>query len=112
MGQERIAARPRGRTWLAPAGCLRRGGPLPGVAGEPSLRALPRRLAGRPPAPRRAHDRRARGGSEERLLVQRFGRLRDVVQGPDGWLYVVTSNRDGRGQPRPGDDKLLRLRAP
>jgi len=50
--------------------------------------------------------------SEERLLVQRYGRLRDVVQGPDGFLYVVTSNRDGRGQPRPGDDRLLRLRAP
>lgn len=39
----------------------------------------------------------------------KFGRLRDVVEGPDGALYVLTNNRDGRGRPRPGDDKILRL---
>jgi glucose/arabinose dehydrogenase len=38
-----------------------------------------------------------------------YGRLRDVAQGPDGALYVATSNRDGRGSPRANDDRLLRL---
>ncbi len=45
----------------------------------------------------------------EKLFVGEFGRLRDVVQGPDGFLYVTTSNRDGRGIPRSGDDRLLRI---
>ncbi len=39
----------------------------------------------------------------------RFGRLRDVVEGPDGNLYLLTSNRDGRGRPQPGDDAIWRL---
>ena len=47
--------------------------------------------------------------SFERLLVGEFGRLRDVVQGPDSAIYILTSNRDGRGRPSEGDDKLLRL---
>jgi aldose sugar dehydrogenase len=37
-----------------------------------------------------------------------YGRLRAVVQGPDGALYVSTSNRS-RGQPRSGDDRILRI---
>ncbi len=41
----------------------------------------------------------------------RLGRLRDAVAGPDGALYVVTNNRDGRGRPRAGDDKILRMTA-
>ena len=45
----------------------------------------------------------------ERLLDGRFGRLRAVVTGPDGGLYVATGNRDGRGAPRPGDDRIIRL---
>jgi glucose/arabinose dehydrogenase len=39
----------------------------------------------------------------------RYGRLRDVVKGPDGALYFLTSNRDGRGAPNPGDDKIYRI---
>ncbi len=39
----------------------------------------------------------------------RPGRIRDVVAGPDGRLYFLTSNRDGRGSPRPGDDTIYRL---
>jgi glucose/arabinose dehydrogenase len=38
-----------------------------------------------------------------------YGRLRDVVVGPDDALYVLTNNLDGRGDPRPGDDKILRV---
>ena len=47
--------------------------------------------------------------SRQTLFQGRFGRLRAVVMGPDGYLYFTTSNRDGRGSPRDGDDKLLRL---
>ena len=39
----------------------------------------------------------------------RFGRLRDAVVGPDNALYVVTSNRDGRGSPAADDDKIIRI---
>lgn len=38
-----------------------------------------------------------------------FGRIRDVQEGPDGALYFLTNNRDGRGNPRPGDDKIYRI---
>lgn len=40
-----------------------------------------------------------------------FGRMRDAVAGPDGALYVLTNNRDGRGSPRRGDDRILRITA-
>lgn len=37
------------------------------------------------------------------------GRLRDAVTAPDGTLWVLTNNTDGRGSPRDGDDVLLAL---
>lgn len=43
------------------------------------------------------------------VALSGFGRLREVQVGPDGALYVTTSNRDGRGRARPGDDRVLRL---
>jgi len=39
----------------------------------------------------------------------KYGRLRDVVESPEGTLYFLTSNRDGRGKLRPGDDKIYRI---
>jgi glucose/arabinose dehydrogenase len=44
---------------------------------------------------------------DEVLLRGAFGRLRTVREGPDGCLYVLTSNRDGRGTPSPDDDRIL-----
>ena len=43
------------------------------------------------------------------LLQGQYGRLRDIQQGPDGALYVTTSNLDGRGNAPPDGDKVLRL---
>lgn len=42
-------------------------------------------------------------------LVTDLGRVRDVIVGPDGALYVATSNTDGRGTPRAGDDRIVRI---
>lgn len=38
-----------------------------------------------------------------------FGRIRNVVLGPDSLLYISTSNRDGRGNPNSNDDKILKI---
>jgi glucose/arabinose dehydrogenase len=44
-----------------------------------------------------------------RHLRGRFGRLRDVVIGPDNLLYILTNNRDGRGIPTAEDDQIIRI---
>jgi glucose/arabinose dehydrogenase len=44
------------------------------------------------------------------LLRGRYGRIRTVVRAPDGALWITTSNRDGRGSPRDGDDRIVRIR--
>jgi glucose/arabinose dehydrogenase len=45
----------------------------------------------------------------ERLFSRQFGRLRDILEGPDKALYLLTSNRDGRGNPAPDDDRIIRF---
>ena len=42
-------------------------------------------------------------------LTGEHGRLRDVVVGPDEALWLLTSNTDGRGEPGPDDDRVLRV---
>ena len=46
------------------------------------------------------------------LFEGRFGRLRTVTEGPDGAIYALTNNTDGRGSPRDGDDRILRIVPP
>jgi glucose/arabinose dehydrogenase len=48
----------------------------------------------------------------EPLFQGEFGRIRTVVEGPDGALYALTNNTDGRGDPGPDDDRLLRIVPP
>ena len=60
-------------------------------------------------------DKRYAVKSIERLFASgpekgTYGRLRDVAVGPDGHLYVTTSNTDRRAKLRPRDDKVLRLK--
>ena len=45
----------------------------------------------------------------ESWFKNEYGRLREVVQGKDGSIYIATSNRDGRGNPDITDDKIIRL---
>ena len=47
--------------------------------------------------------------AQERLFEGRFGRIRDVITGPDGALYFCTSNRDGRTTPVAADDRIARI---
>lgn len=45
----------------------------------------------------------------DKLFTNQYGRIRDVAQSPNGDIYFSTSNRDGRGEPQTGDDKIFRI---
>ncbi|MCU0278578.1 MAG: PQQ-dependent sugar dehydrogenase [Candidatus Nanopelagicales bacterium] len=45
-------------------------------------------------------------------FAEDLGRLRDVVATPEGNLWVVTNNTDGRGSPRAGDDRIVEVVVP
>ncbi|MEU8356664.1 PQQ-dependent sugar dehydrogenase [Nonomuraea sp. NPDC048882] len=48
-------------------------------------------------------------GTPQAEFTSAYGRLRAVAAGPDGWLWVATSNRDGRGSPVAQDDRIIRV---
>ena len=49
------------------------------------------------------------GLKSQKSILSGVGRIRDVIEGPEGSLYVITSNTDGKGFPDRMDDKLLRI---
>jgi len=51
------------------------------------------------------------GASEptEWYKTTKYGRVRDVLPGPDGSLWFLTNNTDGRGEPSEGDDKIWQV---
>lgn len=48
-------------------------------------------------------------GSLRAHFLREFGRVRLAKAGPDGFLYIATNNRDGRGTPAPEDDRIIRI---
>lgn len=46
---------------------------------------------------------------QQEFFKEMYGRIREVAAGPDGALYFTTSNLDGRGSARDGDDKILKI---
>ena len=73
-------------------------------------RELPGGRAARPAAAAHPFGRTLAPAGQEVLFENRFGRLRSVVEGPDGALYLLTSNTgSSRG---PQDDRLVRVVPP
>lgn len=50
-----------------------------------------------------------KAGKAKAYFTDEFGRIRNVVVAPDGSLWITTSNTDGRTDPGPNDDKILRV---
>lgn len=48
-------------------------------------------------------------GEPTESLAGELGRLRAVTEAPDGTLWISTSNKDSQGEPRDGDDQIVRI---
>lgn len=46
---------------------------------------------------------------QENLFAGTYGRIREIGEGPDGYIYFSTSNRDGRGSAAKDDDRIFRM---
>ncbi|MEW5929023.1 MAG: PQQ-dependent sugar dehydrogenase [Gemmatimonadota bacterium] len=93
---------------VAPSGlAIYRGDAFPAWRGDAFLGALRGEQLIRVELERSGGGWRASG--QEALFLGELGRIRAVRMGPDGALYFTTSNRDGRGDPREGDDRVLRV---
>ena len=57
-------------------------------------------------------DSSGRAGPPADFLAGAYGRLRTVVAGADGALWLTTSNKDGAGRPTPQDDRVIRILPP
>lgn len=84
-------------TW-APAGAAFRDGSVyfTGLRGEAVYRA--------------ALDAEGKVSDFQPLLENRLGRIRDIIVDGEGNFYITTSNTDGRGNLRVGDDKIIKIR--
>ena len=47
--------------------------------------------------------------AQENLFENTYGRIREMEEGPDGYIYFSTSNRDGRGAAGKDDDRIMRI---
>lgn len=48
--------------------------------------------------------------TRDTVVLEGYGRLRAITSGPDGkCIFIGTSNRDGRGTPGDGDDRILKF---
>jgi glucose/arabinose dehydrogenase len=99
------------RPGIAPAGVAVYSGPYEPWAGSIFVAALKGEQLRRVVVAADSSGRRGwRAVGDEPMFVKTFGRLRAVAMAPDGMIYFTTSNRDGRGAPREGDDHIVRLR--
>ena len=48
-------------------------------------------------------------GAPRAITLGDLGRLRTIERAPDGSMWLITSNTDGRGHPRRADDRVIRL---